>query len=332
MITLAGDTLSQAEIDQLLSEFQQGSFDAGAKDISEKQIKNYDFTRPSKFGRDQLRSLETIFENYARLVSSYLSGYLRTNTQVEVVSAEQLSYMEFTNSLSNPVILSLINFAPLKGTVIMNLSAKIGYCIIDRILGGQGTTLMKLREFSEIEKILLERVIYQLVGLFKEPWENVLDIKPKLERIETNSQFAQIISPTEMTALVTLSIKIGDVEEFFNVCIPYIVVEPIMDKLNTKYWYETDIDEEELRGYKERVEKSLDYAMIPVTAVLGNTYITVDEFVSLQAGDVIKIDSFVNSDLNVKVGNLLKFYAKPGISKGKNAVQITSIVRKEEGK
>ena len=332
MIILAEGALTQEEIDKLLSEYQQGTFDVDTKDVPEKQIKNYDFTRPSKFGRDQLRSLETIFENYARLISSYLSGYLRTSVQVEVVNAEQLSYMEFTNSLSNPVILSLINFVPLKGTVIMNLSAKIGYCIIDRILGGQGTSLIKIREFSEIEKILIERVMYQLVGFFKEPWENVIEIKPKLEKIETNSQFAQIISPTEMTALVTLSIKIGDIEEFFNVCIPYLVVEPVMDKLNTKYWYETNIDQEELKIYREKLEKSLDYAKIPVTAVLGNTYITIDEFLSLQVGDVIKIDSFVNSDLDIKVGNLLKFHAKPGISKGKNAVQITSIVRKEEGK
>lgn len=328
-----GEVLSQSEIDDLLRALNQGELDVEdiKADSNEKQVKDHDFARPSKFGKEKLRTLEIIFDNYARLISSYLSGYLRTHTQVEVINAEQLTYNEFTNSLANPVILSMVDFMPLKGSIVLELSASIGYCIIDRILGGKGGTLQKLRDFSEIEKILLERIIHQLIGFMKEPWENVLEINPRLDKIETNSQFAQIIPPNEMTALVTLSIKVGEVEGFINVCIPYIVVEPIMDKLNTKYWFGS-VQQDDSGMYKEKMEYSLEYAKVPVKAILGHTYITVGEFVALQAGDVIKIDSFVNSDLDIDVGNLLKFHAKPGVRKGKNAIQITSIVRKEEGK
>lgn len=327
-----GDVMTQEEIDELLKAIGKGEFDPNEiKEDQEKHVKDYDFARPSKFGKDQLRALETIFDNYARLVSSYLSGYLRIHVQVDVMNAEQLIYSEFTNSLSNPVILSIVNFEPLKGSIVMELSASIGYCIIDRILGGRGETLQKLRDFSEIEKILLERIVYQLLGFMKEPWENVLELNPKLDKIETNSQFAQIIPPNDMTAFITLSIKIGEVEGFINICIPYLVIEPVMSKINTKYWFESK-EQENSDIYKEKIENILEYAKVPISAVLGRTYITVNEFISLQCGDVIKIDSFVNSDLDVKVGNLLKFKAKPGIKKGKNAIQITSIIRKEDDK
>lgn len=325
------DVMTQEEIDELLRLINKGEIDETKPESSEKHVKDYDFARPSKFGKEQLRTLEIIFDNYARLISSYLSGYLRTHAQVEVMNAEQLIYNEFSNSLTNPVILAMVDFMPLKGSIVLEISAAIGYCIIDRILGGKGGTLQKLRDFSEIEKILLERIIFQLLGFMREPWETVINLSPKLDKIETNSQFAQIISPNEMTALVTLSIKIGEIEGFINICIPHLVIEPIMNKLNTKYWFGSK-DEDEGDIYKEKIASSLEYAKVPVTAILGHTYITVGEFVSLQAGDVIKIDSFVNSDLDVDVGNLLKFYAKPGIRKGKNAIQITSIVRKEENK
>lgn len=325
-----GDVMTQEEIDELLKSINKGEVNINdVPETSEKRIIDYNFAIPSKFNKDQLRTLEIIFDNYARLVSSYLSGYLRTHAQVDVVNAEQLVYSEFTNSLTNPVILAIVDFVPLKGSVVFELSASIGYCIIDRILGGRGETLQKLRDFSEIEKILIERIIHQLLGFMREPWENVIQLNPKLDKIETNSQFAQIIPPTDMTAFVTLSIKIGDVEGFINICIPYLVMEPIMGKLNTKYWFGNK-EKEDSEIYKSKVEHSLEFAKVPVTAVLGRTYITVGEFISLQKGDVIKIDSFVNSDLDVNVGNLLKFHAKPGVMKGKNAIQITSIVRKEE--
>jgi len=326
-----GEVLSQNEIDELLKALNTGKIDL--KDIQEpsqqKHIKNYDFARPSKFAKEQLRTLEIIFDNYSRIISTYLSGYLRTATQVDVINAEAVTYYEFSNSLSNPVILSIVDFAPLKGSIVLDLSPNLGYSIIDRILGGRGSMIDKIREFTEIERILLERIVTQLIGLLKEPWENVIDLNPRLEKIETNSQFAQIISPNEMIALVTLNIKLGEVEGMINICIPHLVIEPIMDRLNTKYWFAV-VEQEDKSAYKKFLEKRLEVAKIPVVTVLGRTHITVEEFVDLQVGDVIKLDSYINSDLEVLAGNLLKFYGKPGIHRKQNAVQITSIERRED--
>ncbi|NLK20769.1 MAG: flagellar motor switch protein FliM [Epulopiscium sp.] len=326
-----GEVLSQNEIDELLNALNTGELDV--TDIQttdrEKHVKNYDFARPSKFAKEQLRTLEIIFDNYSRIISTYLSGYLRAGTQIDVINAEAVTYYEFSNSLSNPVILSIVDFSPLKGSVILELSPSIGYSIIDRILGGKGSMIDKIREFTEIERILLERIISQLINLLREPWENVVDLRPRLDKIETNSQFAQVISPNEMIALVTLNIKIGEVEGMMNICIPHLVIEPIMDKLNTKYWF-TIIEQEDQTIYRKHLEKRLQIAKIPIKTILGKTHITVGEFVNLQVGDVIKLDSYTNSDLDIMVGNLLKFHAKPGVFKNRNAIQITSIERKEE--
>ncbi len=330
-----GDVLSQSEIDALLSNLMGGDGEAATNiaaatsETKRSNVKDYNFAKPSKFNKEQLRTLEIIFDNFARLVASFLTGYLRTNCTLEVASAEQISYKEFNNSLVNPVILGVLDFKPLKGSVILEMSSNIGYSIIDRILGGPGLSMKKIRDFSEIEKILLDRIITQMLQHLIEPWENVIVLEPSLEKIETNSQFAQIISPNEMIVLVTLSIKIGISEGFLNFCMPHFVLEPIMERLNTKFWF-TQAEKDNKEEYRQNLEYQLERARIPISAIVGKTKITVNEFVELRVGDVIPLDSYVTTDLDIMVGNLLKFRAKPGIMRGKAAIQITSLVGKEE--
>ena len=285
-----GDVLSQNEIDNLLQALSSGELDAEEiKDSDEKQIKNYDFARPAKFSKEHLRTLEIIFEHYGRLLSTNLPVYLRKAIQVEVMNSEAVSYSEFSNALSNPVLLGIINFAPLKGNIILEIASNLGYAMVDRMLGGEGEPLEKTREFSEIELLIIERILTVCVNLLHEPWENVVDIHPRLERIETNSQFAQIISPSEMIAIVTINIKIGDVEGLMNVCLPYLTLEDIMDKLNTKYWYSTMQDKDE-QQYVDAIETLISKAPIPMKAVLGNSTISVSDFSGLQVGDIIRLD------------------------------------------
>lgn len=325
-----GDVLSQNEIDNLLQALSSGELDAEEiKDSDEKQIKNYDFARPAKFSKEHLRTLEIIFEHYGRLLSTNLPVYLRKAIQVEVMNSEAVSYSEFSNALSNPVLLGIINFAPLKGNIILEIASNLGYAMVDRMLGGEGEPLEKTREFSEIELLIIERIMTVCVNLLHEPWENVVDIHPRLERIETNSQFAQIISPSEMIAIVTINIKIGDVEGLMNVCLPYLTLEDIMDKLNTKYWYSTMQDKDE-QQYVDAIETLISKAPIPMKAVLGNSTISVSDFSGLQVGDIIRLDTKVNQELDVFVGNIKKFTALPGSSGDKYAVRITSVIREEQ--
>ncbi len=324
------EVLSQSEIDSLLQALSSGELDVEEmKDSGEKQVKDYDFARPSKFSKEHLRTLEIIFEHYGRLVSTNLPVYLRKNIQVEVMNSEALTYSEFTNALSNPVLLGIVDFSPLKGSVILEIASNLGYAMVDRMLGGSGLPLDKSREFSEIELLIIERLMNVCVELLREPWENVIDLHPRLERIETNSQFAQIISPSEMIAIITINVKIGDVEGMMNVCLPYLTLEDVMDKLNTKYWFST-MQEHDEQQYTETIQSLISKAPIPVKTILGNSTISVSDFVNLQVGDIIRLDSKVDEELSVYVGNIKKFMALPGASDDYYAVRVTSVIREEQ--
>lgn len=325
-----GEVLSQNEIDSLLAALSTGELDVDdMQDKGDKQVKNYDFKRPAKFSKEHLRTLEIIYEHYGRLLATNLPVYLRKNIQVSVASSETVTFSEFTNALSNPVILGIINFQPLGGNIILDLAANLGFAMIDRMLGGKGVPLEKNRDFSEIEMTIIEKIMIVCLQVMREPWKNVLDINPLLERIETNPQFAQVIAPNEMIAIVTLNMKIGDVEGFMNVCLPYFTLENVMDRLNTKYWFSTmkDNNDENYEMYIESLIKRVD---IPIKVVMGCSTVSVNDFVNLQPGDIIRLDSQVDSELNVYVGNIRKFNAVPGTSKDKYAARLTKILREEE--
>ena len=324
-----GEVLSQDEIDNLLKALSTGELDADEmKNTDERQVKDYDFARPAKFSKEHLRTLEIIFEHFGRLLSTNLHAYLRKSVSVDVVNSEVVIYSEFSNALSNPVLLGVVGMDPLMGNVIMEMASNLGFAIVDRLLGGVGNSLEKERDFSEIELSILERVFTICVNLLHEPWENVVEITPRLNRIETNSQFAQIISPSETIAIVTINLKIGDVEGLMNICLPYTTLEPVMDKLNTKYWFST-MKEKDSNSYEAAIENIIDNALIPMKAVLGTSKINVQDFVNLQLGDIIRLDRKVDDELEVYVGNIKKFKALPGYSDNKYAVRVTEILREE---
>ncbi len=324
------EVLSQNEIDNLLAALSTGELDVDQMpDANEKQVKNYDFKRPAKFSKEHLRTLEIIYEHYGRLLSTNLPVYLRKTVQVAVASSETVTFSEFTNALASPSILGIINFHPLNGTVILDMAPQIGFAIIDRMLGGQGEALERTRDFSEIEMTILQKMMVVCMQLMRDPWKNVVEINPVLDRIETNPAFAQIISPSDMIAIVTLNVKIGDTEGFFNVCLPFFTLEDVMDKLNTKFWFSnmTEISGEEYTDYIEAMIRHVD---IPIRAVLGKSTISVGDFATLQLGDVIRVNSDVDSELDVYVGNIRKFTGLPGYNKDKFAMKITSVIREED--
>ncbi|MCQ2522263.1 MAG: flagellar motor switch protein FliM [Lachnospiraceae bacterium] len=325
-----GEVLSQSEIDNLLSALTSGELDATElTNASEKSVKNYDFKRPAKFSKEHLRTLELIFEHYGRLISTNLPVYLRKNIQVNVASSETVTFSEFSNSLSNPVILGIINFSPLQGNIMLEMTANVGYAMIDRMLGGQGEGIDKLRDFSEIEIGILDKIMTTCTQLLREPWKNVLDVRPVLERVETNTQFAQIIAPSEMIAIVMMNITIGEIEGFINVCLPFLTIESIVDNLNTKFWFTNMIPKDD-ESQQQAIEAMLHHVDVPVKAVLGKSQIAVGDFLELQVGDIIRLDTTKDSEMDVYVGQIRKFAAMPGKEKDKYAVRITQVYREEE--
>ena len=324
------DILSQSEIDNLLKQLSEGDLDVDQiQGEDEKQVKNYDFSRPTKFSKEHLRTLEIIFEHYSRLISTNLPVYLRKNVQVSVASSETVTFSEFSNALSNPSVLGIVNFAPLNGNIIIEIATNLCYAMLDRMLGGSGQPLEKSRDFSDIELTILQKLLVMFTQLMREPWKNVVEISPVLSRLETNPQFTQVIAPSDMIAIVTLNMKIGDVEGMVNICLPFFTLEDVMDKLNTKYWFST-MQENHDEHYEEYIESMIRRVDIPIKAVLGRSTISVNDFLNLQVGDCIRLDSRVDTDMNVYVGNIKKFTALPGTDRDSYAVQITSVIREEE--
>lgn len=324
------EVLSQKEIDSLLNALNTGEIDASEiKEKSfEKKVKEYDFRNPQKIARDQLRTMEIIHENFGRLFQTFLSGYLRAPVKASVLTVDQYAYSEFSNAIANPSFLSIIDFNPLPGEVIIDISTNIAFSIIDRLLGGKGENTKESRNFTEIELNLLKNVVCKSMNLISKAWENVTEINPLFKKIETNPQFAQIVSPSETIALITLSVSIGEVEGMLNFCIPHVVLEPVLDKLSTRLWFSSSSRKEDGQNI-ELIENRLRTAKVLVKSELGKSILTVKEILELSQGDVIELDNFTGNNASIKIGSNLKFYCEPG-SAGKNvAVKITSV--KKEG-
>ena len=324
-ILSGADVLSQSEIDQLLSALSTGVVSAEEIKVEEEQkkIKVYDFKRPDKFSKDQIRTLYMLHENFARLLNTYLSTHLRTLVNVNVASVDQLTYEEFVRSLSNPSVISVMNMEPLKGNVILDLNPNIAFAIIDRLFGGAGDAITKIRALTDIEEAVIRKILNKTLENFKEAWQNVVKITPRLETIETNPQFTQIVPPTDMVVIITLQVKIGEVEGLINICIPYLVLEPIMSKLTTTYWVASSVAKQEHPEQIEILQRKIKKTIVPVIVEMGTINVTVHEFLGLNIGDVLQLDTQVGEELSVVVGRKQKFWCRPGTSGKKVAVQIS---------
>jgi len=319
------EVLSQDEIDQLLTAISTGDMDSeDTQQVADrKNIKIYDFKRPDKFSKEQIRTVSIMHETFARLTTTSLSAQLRSLVHVHVASVDQLTYEEFIRSIPSPTALAVINMDPLKGSAILEIDPAITFTIIDRLFGGTGEGSKVNRELSEIEQSVMESIIVRILGNMREAWSQVIDLRPRLGQIETNPQFAQIVPPTEMVVLVTLETKVEDVEGMMNFCIPYLTIEPIISKLSAQYWYSSvrrGATTENLNILRERL------ASIGVTLVaeVGSMNLPVRDVLSLTQGDIIRLQNTrVNDPMTLKIGNRPKFECRPGVVGSKVAVQIT---------
>ncbi len=324
------EVLTQAEIDALLGALDRGEVDAEElkQEHSKKKVRVYDFRRPNKFSKEQIHTLQVIFENYARSLGTYLSAQLRTAVTVDVLSVEQITYDEFIRSIPNPTILGIFSMPPLEGNAILEINPNLGFAVLDRMFGGPGQSIEKVRGLTEIEETVMDRICDKMLYYLEEPWSIIAPLKPMLDRIDSNPQFTQIVSPSEMVVIVSLETQLGGVMGMINLCIPYLVLEPIINKLNVHYYYSSTTrqrDPGNTRAIKNRIQE----AQIPVRVLLGRTVITVADLIELNVGDVIPLERRMDEDLEVIIGNNTKYLAKPGTYSNRAAVQITTVV--EEG-
>lgn len=321
------DVLSQDEIDKLLSAISSGAVTAEEVKAEEdqKKVKTYDFKRPDKFSKDQIRTLYMLHENFARLLNTYLSTNLRTMVSVEVASVEQLTYQEFVQAMANPSVIGVLAVPPLKGNIIMEIDSSIAFSIIDRVFGGQGDTISKPTILTEIEESVMRKTLAKAMDNLREAWENVIHFEPKLELIENNPQFTQIVPPSDMVVIINIMINIGSVEGRMNICIPYLVLEPVMSKLTTSFWVAASVSKENHPEQVEILERKIQKTKVPFVVEMGSINISIREFLTLGFGDVLQLDTRVKDELRCIIGSKPKFYCRPGTFGKRAAVQITRL-------
>ncbi len=322
---MVSDMLSPETVDALLAAID----DKGQKPIKERNVQTYDFKRALRFSQDHIRILTRIHENYARLMTTYSSAQLRTIIQASVHSVEQMPFEEFVKSITENSILSLFVASPLQGQMVLEVAPDLAYAMLDRMLGGQGVHTDKLKHLTEIETMVIERILSKILESFQDAWTSVLKLKTELKELEVNPHFLQIVSPNETVVTVTLTVKVGEVTGNIRVCLPHVVLEPIMPRLSAHHWLSNQKKDREPQESKE-LEKRLKKTKLGIIAELGHSEITIEEFLNLEDGDVIRLNQTVSDPLIVKVDNQVKFHGQPGTSKGRMAIQITEVKEEEE--
>lgn len=329
------EVLSQQQIDELLGNLQSGNTDI--KEIEEqssaKKVKDYDFMSTKKFTREQIHLLQNIFENFTRLFTMHLSSMLRMPCQAEVLQVEEEEYKEFGNALTDSVLVSVMGMSSQTYKIedkkmLVEMSRPISFSILDRLLGGDGSGYNIDRDYTEIEVSILEYFFKQVASILTDAWNNYIDLEHHMDSIETNSQLIQFVQQDESVAIVVIEVTLNELKGNVNVCLPAASLEEIFKVFDSKYIRTNKkIDPEQQEKNRKDILDALKDTPLTVSAKLGNAEITLRDLLSLSCGDVIQLDSPVNSDsIILSVEKLNWFSGKIGVKKKNYAVKIGKVL------
>jgi flagellar motor switch protein FliM len=325
------DILSQDEVDLLLNAVSEGEItetESEAPPEQELNLTTYDFRRPERVSKEQLKGLQSLFDAFAREVSILFPPYLRTVVRVDLTSIDQLTYDEFILSVARPTALSIIDMSPLEGTAVMEMSPTMIFPIVDRVLGGKGMTLAEPRELTEIETRIVNRITMMILGCLKRSWAQLIEFDMSIDQQESDPLIVQIVAGSEMVILVGYEIYIGEAVGNMNFCIPLMVLNPILDQISQQARYIRKMSPEMTRVTEKAILTNILKTDVPVDAVLGNTELTIEELAHLQVGDIIQLDSSPNNPcpVTVKIGDISRFRAKRGRRGEQSAVQCMTFI------
>ncbi len=326
------ETLDQSDIDALLNAASADDevLDAQTQQIFSRfrnenehvEIKDYDFKRPERISKDQMRALHTLHETFARNFGASVSGFLRTIVEVRVASAEQMTYAEFISSLPNPTSFNLIESEQLDGRLCLEVSPLIIYPIIDRLLGGSNQELfIPQRAMTVIEQRLVKQILSRALAGMTEAWESIRELEFALGEMESNPHIVQIVPPNEVVVVVSFEIKMGSRAGTMSLCIPFNAIEPLIPDLSAQSWFAPG-RERDGKGWKTMIASDLARASLSAHAVLARTTITMRELQNLEVGDVITTDRPATEPITLAIDNQPKFLAHIGQHKGQRAVRV----------
>jgi flagellar motor switch protein FliM len=318
------DILSPEEIEALVNALEEGELLPPLEDrgMFGRFIKEYDFKRPDKFSKDQLRVLQMIIESFARTWGTFLSGSLRSFVSIEIDKIGQLTYEEYLRSLSQPWVIVIFSADPLEGNAIFEFSPPLTFTILDKVLGGYGDGGNIVRELTEIEEAIFSSVVNDGLRYFKQSLHEVVKTNTRIESIEANPHFVQIVPPTEIVLSVSLEMKIDDHAGILGFCFPFMLLEPIANQLKTKSYFSSQREPDK---YKPHMMEHLQGIRLPVTGQLGAVNLTVEEVLNLEIGDVIKLDTLVKDPIQIQVKHRTKWSGRAGLSGNFRALKIEKL-------
>lgn len=317
------EVLSQNEVDALLSAVDDGKLDLEETTIEEDdELSIYDFKRPERVSKEQIRSLETLHEIFARNLNASLSALMRTIVEVRLSSVEQLTYSEFIMSLPNPTCFNLLSARPLSGEIVLEINPSMVFPIIDKLLGGNvEESIPPDRPLTDIEIRIIDKISSQILNNLRDSWSNVTEINFVIEETESNPQLMQIVPPTEVVVLICFELRMGDASGMMNLCIPFTVIEPVMSSFSSQSWFGAEDQEKSPVGI-ERLETGIKKAPVESVVGLARTTITMKELRQLKIGSIITTPKEASSDLSLRIDGFPMFKGKPGVFRGRKALKV----------
>lgn len=324
------EKLSQAQIDALLNRMSSGDSAVDSEEAGKNRVREYDFRSPKKFTKEQLKALDSLYENFSRIMSSYFSGMLRSFCEVSVLQIEEQRFYEYSNALPDTALIGLMNMKPdekrySEVTLIMDMSTSVGFLMIDRLLGGSGNGFNISRDFSEIEMAILENVFRKIVVHIEEVWSNFVKVDCSLTGTETNSRLLQVFAPEDTVVIVALNIKFKNLQGNLNLCIPAACLEETIGQFSIKYSRAVKKEDELETARKQLIMGQIYNSELEVKAVLDNFQLELQDVIQLQVDDVIPLPKNINSDITIMVDDSPWFNAKLGEVKLKKAVKLNNL-------
>lgn len=323
------DILSQEEIDSLLTAVSDGQLDIEGEQAPSKRVMVYDFRRPSRVSREQLRNIEMVHEAFCRELSTMLSGALRIVASVQVASVDELSFGEFIMSLENPTFLAVFDMRPLHGSAVLEINPDLSFAIIDRLLGGKGQSAKMDRGLTSIEQRILGKLTVRILGLLEKVWAKLVRVEAQLQRMESNPQFVQILPEHEMAITLSFNVTMGETRGVISMCLPDMTIEPVLQRLSGQQWAAASSVEDD-GSAAEALLSHLRRSTVTCSAVLGRATLSVGQLVNLRAGDIIRLDTKPDGQVPFLVRGVPKFMGKPGIAGNHRAVKLTAAFGDDE--
>jgi len=335
---MADDTLlSQTDMDSLLESLgADGGLDddlggggGAASSASRYKIKMYDFKRQTRYAKDQLRTLQHIHDTFTRQITTFFSTSLRYLVSMRIASQDQITYEEYIRSVDNPSLLCIFNLGTLEGKAIFEMNLELSFAILDRLLGGTGDSKQEKRKLTDIEEAVMNKIMQRILQELNEAWSTVVPLEPQFSMFESNPSFTSIVPPNDMVLLITFEVNINNIEGIINLCIPYFSLEPVASKLGQGHYWAIHRTEA-MDGNVAMIDSRVRSMETNVIALLGHSNLTLTELLQMQAGDVVKLDSKPNDEIDILVGGQKKFTGLPGISGRHMAVTVSQIVEDKD--